>query len=308
MDGHTSHTALTVPADRKIAKYRRKDMTPDHRATILNDLQSEVEQTQATDMTTAFNDAARAISEALHQSTEPNQSHEERLRRQYGGELLVLVNQITNLIRGKNLQDANKHYARFRNSFSTLQPWIPDKPINISARALTQAWEKQVWQRMWEVDWSLEHYADQMEMEIADLGLWVEHFDSELDGYEMFREHFYRNFREDHTVLKNDAVEKLEKNGVKKGHGMATVEMQPPMLLTKARRPIQSQKPTGNFSDMFPDLPMFATGAKRSPRPKKAEDMFGVDTAKPLTFGSTLSQCEGQAGDGAATPDVEMAE
>jgi hypothetical protein len=79
-------------------------------------------------------------------------------------------------------------------------------------------------------------------------------------------------------------------------------------LLPKARRLVQSKEPTSDFSEMFPDLPMFATGARRSPRPKKAADMFGVDTAKPLTFGSTSSQCEGQAGDGAATPDVEMAE
>jgi hypothetical protein len=220
MDGHTFHTSLTVPADRKVAKYRRKDMPPDHRAAILHDLQSETEQTRATiDMDTAFNDAARAISEALHQHNEPNRSHEERLRRQYGGELQVLVNRITNLIRGKNLEDANKHYARSRNSFSTLQPWIPDKLINISARALTQAWEKKVWQRTWEVDWNLENYADQMETEIADLGLWVDHFDSELDGYEMFREHFYRHFRDDCMVIKNNAVEKSE-NQAEKGQAV----------------------------------------------------------------------------------------
>jgi hypothetical protein len=48
-----------------------------------------------------------------------------------------------------------------------------------------------------EVSGDLDVYTGEMEMEVSDLELWITHFDSELEGYEMFREHAMRHFGEE---------------------------------------------------------------------------------------------------------------
>jgi hypothetical protein len=48
-----------------------------------------------------------------------------------------------------------------------------------------------------EVSGDLDEYTGEMEMEVSDLELWITHFDSELEGYEMFREHVMRHFGEE---------------------------------------------------------------------------------------------------------------
>jgi hypothetical protein len=265
MESYTSDSPPLVPADRKIAKPRRKNVTPDHRAAILNDLQSEADQMLANaDLNTAFNDAARAMSDAVEQGIEPVWSPEERLRLQYGGALQVVVNRITTLIPFKNLEDANQHYSRSYNSLTSFTAWIDDKPIKISARALTRDWEEKVWQRTWENDWDMDKYANQMETEIANLEIWITHFDSELDGYGMFCEHFYRHFKDDITLLKEGVTEEKKAAKVNEISGVDTVK--PPMSPSSVWRSSRREKLAGMSGINSEKLPFLTTSARHRPR------------------------------------------
>jgi hypothetical protein len=47
---------------------------------------------------------------------------------------------------------------------------------------LAQAWENKVWATKYEVTFELDKYVDAIEQEIADLDIWIQHWDSELGG------------------------------------------------------------------------------------------------------------------------------
>jgi hypothetical protein len=62
---------------------------------------------------------------------------------------------------------------------------------------LAQTWENKVWATKYEVTFELDSYVNAIEQEISDLDIWVQHWDSELGGEDMFRAHIVQHFQEE---------------------------------------------------------------------------------------------------------------
>jgi len=159
-----------------------------------NKNKTEAEQMQENaDLAGAFDDAARAMAEALQESLDPTLSRVETRRARHVMELTTLLNSIVRMIRQKNAE-LKREYDATLKTHQDQPPWHDDKLIHLDASRLAQAWENKVWRRTYETNQDVESYSEQMEREITDLELWETHFNSELDGDAMFREHFFRHF------------------------------------------------------------------------------------------------------------------
>lgn len=166
---------------------------------MANDNKEQAEQMQAnTDMYGAFDDAARAMADALRLDLQLGISREEQSRTDALQELETAIDEILSLIHIKNLQDLKAHCANVHNAGSG---FVNDQLVRIDASCLARAWEKQVWERTYETDSDIDKYVEQMDIDIADLGLWAQHFDSELCGYDVFREHLFMSFAGDEMVF-----------------------------------------------------------------------------------------------------------
>jgi hypothetical protein len=222
-----SHHAaiLSSLGPHKLAQPSKKEITPALRSSIISDLQprqhvgpfqtptqkpewvtlmandnkEQAEQMQATaDMYGTFDNAARAMADALQSSSELGLSREEQCRTDALQELKTAINEMLSLVHIKNSQDLKAHCANLHNAGSG---FVDDQLVRIDASHLARAWEKQVWDRTYETDSNIDKYVEQMDIDVADIELWAQHFDSELCGYDVFREHLFMSFAGEETVF-----------------------------------------------------------------------------------------------------------
>jgi hypothetical protein len=81
---------------------------------------------------------------------------------------------------------------------------------------LAQAWEAKTWSTTYmKTGWELDAYVEAMEQEVADLEIWVQHWDSELGGEDMFCRHVLQHFsREFETGELGDKIKSPEHNAM----------------------------------------------------------------------------------------------
>jgi hypothetical protein len=190
---------------RKFARPGQETRSSDRGKPPVDEKQAEVEQMQENaDMNTAFDEAARAMTEALVESIELFPPAKEIRRKKHVGELTAALHSMIQLIRQKNQLRQRAHFAKPAKSNAkpkaklrlehTPVPFVDDDLIRLDAHALARAWETQVWCRSQEQCRGFEGYVQQMDMDIIDLEMWMDNFDSELNGYEIFYNYFYRFF------------------------------------------------------------------------------------------------------------------
>jgi len=215
-------TILSSIGPRKLAQPSKMDITPALRSSIISDLQpaqhigpgqiptqpsewvtlmandnkEQAEQMQANaELYGAFDAAARAMADALQYDVQPGISREEQCRTDAFRELKSAIDAMLSLVHIKNAQDLNAHCANVGSGF------VDDQLVRIDAGHLARAWEKQVWGCTYDTDSDIDKYVEQMDVDVADLGLWAQQFDSELCGYDVFREHLFMSFAGDESVF-----------------------------------------------------------------------------------------------------------
>jgi hypothetical protein len=217
---------------REVALPVRKRIAPEPRSSIVNDLEPrefvrQFQQTRQADwiglvengnkaqagkmqknvvLNSVFDDA-QATAATLREDFSPLRPREKILRTKNTKALTVTLTNLVNMIRQRNKDNKRAHYANpipLRNSEADVNAFVNDKLIHLDAKRLAKVWEAKIWRRTYEMDWDLDNYVDQMETDIMDLELWEAHFDSELDGYDIFREHFWRYFGGEKDVWLQD--------------------------------------------------------------------------------------------------------
>ncbi|KAF1845423.1 uncharacterized protein K460DRAFT_355247 [Cucurbitaria berberidis CBS 394.84] len=211
MDDHAFKLPRGATVPRKLAQPRTKNIPVSLRKSITEDLKAQAAAVEASGVDTAFADAAEAIHAAIEENAQPIQSTEELSRKKYRQELFTVITNIADLLRQKE-HDTKVMTEEKQKQDPHIDPYVKDPLSHIDPNKLTHAWETKVWEDTYEDSWDLGRYIEHMEQDLADLDIWVTHWDSELDGYEMFREHFYRHFGQALRELCIDQVPKVESN------------------------------------------------------------------------------------------------
>jgi hypothetical protein len=152
---------------RKFADPKRKPISNERRA-VIEEEEKEVAAVQEVEMAWAGFDSIQAPLTLEAQARHRRERH--------GKELLALLSTACRSLSQSSGADPLKHVD----------------PVK-----LAQAWENKVWATKYEVTFELDKYVDAIEQEIADLDIWVQHWDSELGGEDMFRAHIAQHFQEE---------------------------------------------------------------------------------------------------------------
>ncbi|KAF2830740.1 hypothetical protein CC86DRAFT_267719, partial [Ophiobolus disseminans] len=192
------HAIVVDLEPRKLARPFEKVDRPHLVELAANENKVQADQMQENaDMAGAFDEAARAMVEALQESVGSSRSWEEVRRAKHIEELTATLRNIVSMIQRKNEDEKRAYLAKLKAkhiSDDIPKPFVDDKLVHLNASLPARAWETRIWQRAYEERHDFDSYVEEVEMEITDLELWETHFDTELDGYDMFRERFFRPF------------------------------------------------------------------------------------------------------------------
>jgi hypothetical protein len=178
-----------APPQRKIAQPKKKNVSPETRASIKDLINASTPRKYAEPPDSAL------------PSIQPLDPSVAAWRDLFRNELLRLLTAIFN------------HLRQVEDPLKSLDP-----------TKLADAWGEKTWLSYYKGDRNPNSYRERMEQELADLDLWMKHWDSELEGYEMFRAYIHGNFGHKLTELSFPAEPSRHDGGARTLPGVATVQ------------------------------------------------------------------------------------